>query len=264
MYKVFQVSPSRHLDAELRDRLQISGNRFLVDLLEGGSIYFGEKPNHIFENLKAPSYNTALDILILVSCHGKQSENGNFKDRKVPAVDSFTRITAEKFWSQLKVAVKALPGKKFIVLFAQCYGSLMSNDLNTIIANDTDTDIEDLKTRVKVHGLSVGPTHRTKADVSKPIGAQTVHKEFLIWVLSQVVYNEDQWIQWFQSCIPKNKPLPAELTLEFVLSFLRHKIREDRWLDLVEKCVYDPTVKFRLLNGANAPVDTEEEMEAEI
>lgn len=172
---MFKVAPFRSNNGELAIRFDVTGHRFIRELIQETGIYIGGNPANVFEELKID--NTQL---ILVTCHGSKSGRGAFRDDD-KAINLQFRWTAQEFFDKLKAKI-GFSQPVLTVLFAQCYGELMAQDLRALIANDSTATCW---ANVEVLGLSSGKTLK-KVIRAQALGLQTLHYDFLFFCLSKV------------------------------------------------------------------------------
>lgn len=171
--RVFKVAPFRSDNRELSIRFDVTGHRFIRDFFEHTGMYCGGDPNNIFQRLDLNRTE-----YILVTCHGSSRLRGSFKDNDI---NSNFRWTAQEFFAKLKLKL-GTSQPNLTVVFAQCYGELMAQDLRDLISQDNASPCW---LHVKVIGLSSGKT-RKKVKSAKVNGLQTLHYDLLFFVLSKV------------------------------------------------------------------------------
>eukprot|EP00600_Ochromonadales_sp_CCMP1393_P013516 CAMPEP_0175013176 /NCGR_PEP_ID=MMETSP0005-20121125/9759_1 /TAXON_ID=420556 /ORGANISM="Ochromonas sp., Strain CCMP1393" /LENGTH=293 /DNA_ID=CAMNT_0016269575 /DNA_START=113 /DNA_END=994 /DNA_ORIENTATION=- len=191
---VYQISPSRHTDnQELNIRFDILGHRFVRDYFEKKIYYFGENPQAVFRDLS--SLGKDRPILVLVSCHGSKSRNGAFLDVRYPETKQYVWWNAKALFDcfEFEYERNNYNEKTIVFLFAQCYGGLMAKLFRKLI-NDWKKRRLLIKkfTKVEVHSLSDGETHRLALEKGKVLGLQSLHKEFTAWVFDRFGYPNEK------------------------------------------------------------------------
>lgn len=201
--------------SELAIRFDICGHRFARDFIPNPIVFIGENVD-IFADLSNKRYEeTSKDILILVSCHGSKRRRGAFRNNDRAYGDEY-HVTAQDFWTRLKPHVERLSTKKFVVVFAQCYGGLMAQDV-IVLVNDVE-----LLRRISIVGLSDGATIK-KTSASQPLGLQTYNKNIIKWLLREV-QRRNNWVSgdfegWFANVNDPNHR--GECPSTSALAFLR-------------------------------------------